>query len=420
MLNAPMLNTRLSGMTDYPFTRLAGLLGPVAPLAGRAPLNLVPLNLVPLNLAVGEPQLPPPPMVAAALARHAADWGRYPLVGGTPEFRATVAAWLTRRYGLPDDAVDPDRAVLPVQGTREALYQIATVAAQDTRPDAAVLIPNPSYATYAAAGKLAGAEVVAMPSRREAGFLPAIDSLDPKLLERTALLYLCTPSNPEGAVADMEYLKRAIVLARRYNFILAVDECYAEIWDKAPPPGTLEAAIALGTAEGGDPFANIVVFHSLSKRSSAAGLRSGFIAGDRRVIALMQRLRTYASGAPPLPILAASVDLWSDEAHVTEIRAFYRANIDLAEAALSGFPGFYRPAGGFFAWLDVGDGEKAARALWRDAAIRVLPGAYLGSTDADGFNPGSRFVRIALVHSAPALKLALGHIAELLLPELVS
>jgi aspartate/methionine/tyrosine aminotransferase len=415
MLNAPMLNTRLSGMTDYPFTRLAGLLGPVAPLAGPTTHNRAPLNL-----AVGEPQLPPPPMVAAALARHAADWGRYPLVGGTPEFRATVAGWLTRRYGLPADAVDPDRAVLPVQGTREALYQIATVAAQDTRPDAAVVIPNPSYATYAAAGKLAGAEVVAMPSRREAGFLPAIDSLDPKLLERTALLYLCTPSNPEGAVADMDYLKRAIVLARRYNFILAVDECYAEIWDKAPPPGTLEASIALGPAEGDDPFANIIVFHSLSKRSSAAGLRSGFIAGDRRVIALMQRLRTYASGAPPLPILAASAELWSDEAHVTEIRAFYRANIDLAEAALSGFPGFYRPAGGFFAWLDVGDGEKAARTLWRDAAIRVLPGAYLGSTDAGGFNPGSRFLRIALVHSAPALDLALGRIAELLLPELVS
>jgi N-succinyldiaminopimelate aminotransferase len=399
-----MLNARLSGMTDYPFTRLAGLLGKVTPFAGRQPLNL----------AVGEPQSPPPPMVAETLARHAGDWGRYPPIAGTSEFRQAVAGWLNRRYRLPEGTVDADRAILPVQGTREALFQIATVAAQHTgRDDTAVLFPNTSYATYAAAGRLAGAEAIPLSVQRGNGFLPDLDALDPDLLDRTALFYLCTPSNPEGAVADLNYLKRAIALARRHDFVLAVDECYAEIWDKSAPPGTLEAAVALG-ADGDDPFANIVVFHSLSKRSSGAGLRSGFIAGDRRIVALMQRLRTYSSSAPPLPILAASAALWSDEAHAALTRDTYRAKLDIAEAALAGTAKFYRPAGGFFLWLDVGDGEEAATRLWRDAAIRVLPGAYLGRPGADGINPGASYVRLALVHDDAILGDALYRVAEFL------
>jgi aspartate/methionine/tyrosine aminotransferase len=399
-----MLNARLSGMTDYPFTRLAGLLGKVAPFAGRPPLNL----------AVGEPQSPPPPMVAEILARHTADWGRYPPIAGTPAFREAAAGWLNRRYGLPAGLVDADRAILPVQGTREALFQIATVAAQHTdRDDTVVLFPNTSYATYAAAGRLAGAEEIPLTARREDGFLPNLDALDADLLERTALLYLCSPSNPEGAVADIAYLKRAIGLARRHDFVLAVDECYAEIWDKAAPAGALEAAAGLDK-EGDDPFANIVVFHSLSKRSSAAGLRSGFVAGDRRIVALMQRLRTYASSAPPLPILAASAALWSDDSHAADMRGIYRRKIDIAESALAGKLGFYRPAGGFFLWLDTGDGETAAETLWREAAIRVLPGAYLGRRDADGINPGAPYIRLALVHDDATLRDALGRVAELL------
>jgi aspartate/methionine/tyrosine aminotransferase len=400
-----MLNARLSAMTDYPFTRLAGLLGKLAPRAG-SPV---------LNLAVGEPQAPPPAVVAEILARHAADWGKYPPVAGTLEFRNAAAAWLGRRYGLPPNAVDPDKAILPVQGTREALFQIAAVATgDDDAGRSAVIVPNPSYATYKAAGRLAGAETVALSSRRENRFLPDLDEPQPSLLDRTRLLYLHSPSNPEGAVADPAYLKRAVALARRYDLILAVDECYAEIWDRSPPPGTLEAAVALGPAEGDDPFANVVVFHSLSKRSNAAGLRSGFVAGDRRVIALMQRLRTYASSAPPLPILAASAALWSDEVHARDIRDSYRARLDMAERALAGTAGFYRPEGGFFLWLDVGDGEAAARRLWQEAAIRVLPGAYLGETDRNGVNPGHGFIRMALVHEPATLGPALHRIAELL------
>jgi aspartate/methionine/tyrosine aminotransferase len=399
-----MLNALLSEMTDYPFTRLAGLLGPLKPAAGH----------LPLNLAVGEPQSPPPPIVAETLARHAADWGRYPPVAGTAEFRAAVAGWLNRRYGLPEGMLDPDRAILPVQGTREALFQIAAVAAGDARSGSVILVPNPSYATYKAAGRLAGAETIVMSARREAGFLPDLDRLAPALLERARLVYLCSPSNPEGAAAGLAYLANAIALARRYDFILAVDECYAEIWDKAPPPGTLQAAADLGSGADQDPFANIIVFHSLSKRSNAAGLRSGFIAGDRRVIALMHRLRTYASSAPPLPVLAASTALWADEAHAAAIRDSYRGKLDLAEAALAGITGFYRPAGGFFLWLDVGDGEEAAKTLWGQAGIRVLPGVYLGEADETGANPGSCYIRLALVHDNAILEPALRTIATLL------
>jgi N-succinyldiaminopimelate aminotransferase len=402
-----MLNARLSGMTDYPFTRLAGLLGKETAFPGREALNL----------AVGDPQHEPPSMVADIIARQAPGWGRYPPLAGTADLRAAIAAWLMRRYRLPPDTLDAGRAILPVQGTREALFQIASVVAAD-RPDghATVLVPNPSYATYAAAGKLAGADIVPLSTRRATGFLPEIERIPAEMLKRTALLYVCTPSNPEGAVADLPYLKRAVVLAREHNFVLAVDECYAEIWDRAPPSGTLEAAVALGPDAGAseDPFANIIVFHSLSKRSNAAGLRSGFIAGDRRIIALMQRLRSYSSSAPPLPVQAASAALWADENHVAENRDLYRAKLDRAERALSGRFGFYRPAGGFFLWLEVGNGETAARRLWRDAAIRVLPGAYLGRNGSDGANPGDAFIRLALVHDLTVLDPALDRLAEVL------
>ena len=401
-----MLNARLSAMTDYPFTRLAKLLESVPPFAGETPLNL----------AVGEPQHAPPPMIAEILARHAADWGRYPPIAGTPEFRNAAGDWLERRYRLPAGTLDRDRAILPVQGSREALFQIAIVAGADCGRRDTVAVPNPAYHTYPAAALLVGAKLAALPTGPATGFLPDLDSLSADLLDRTALMYLCTPSNPEGAVADLDYLKHAIGLARRHGFVLAVDECYAEIWDSAPPPGALEAAIAVG-AHGGDPFANIVVFHSLSKRSSAAGLRSGFIAGDRTVVAMMQRLRSYSAGAPPLPMLAASAALWSDETHVEANRAAYRAKLDLAEKALSGRFGFYRPAGGFLLWLDVGDGERAARKLWRDAAIRVLPGAYLGRAAADGTNPAQAYIRLALVHDLNILGPALRRLADVLSTE---
>lgn len=402
-LHAPAVNGRLGALSDYPFPRLAALLADVTPSANRPPLAL----------SVGEPQHPPPPMIAERLAANTPLWSKYPPTAGTPDFRNAVAGWLTRRYGLPDGMVDPERMVLPLSGTREALFLIAQVTVPETKAGRrpAVLIPNPFYAAYEGAAVMAGAEPVFLPASAETGFLPDLDAIPEEVLARTALFYLCTPANPQGAIADRAYLRKALTLARAHGFTLLVDECYAEIWDKAPPPGGLEVARDMG---GEEPTANLLVFHSLSKRSNAAGLRSGFCAGDPDLIQAFQRLRSYSMAGVPLPVLDASAALWRDEAHVEENRNLYRAKIDAAEAALAGRLGFYRPPGGFFLWLDVGDGEGAARELWRQAALRVLPGAYLTRPDADGANRGHPFIRVALVHDTETVAEACARIAEIL------
>lgn len=228
-------------------------------------------------------------------------------------------------------------------------------------------------------------------------------------LERTALAYLCTPANPQGTVADLETLKQAILLARQYGYVLAVDECYSEIYDGAPPAGTLQACAELGGA-----LDNVIVFHSLSKRSSVPGLRSGFVAGDPRIIAAFARLRAYGGAVTPLPILAAAATLWQDEAHVVENRTLYQAKMTVAQSLLEGRFGFSKPAGSFFLWLDVGNGEAAAQKLWGKAGIRVLPGAYLAHTDETGVNPGTPFIRVALVHDIETTTTALHRLRAIL------
>ncbi|MFQ5765272.1 MAG: aminotransferase class I/II-fold pyridoxal phosphate-dependent enzyme, partial [Rhodospirillales bacterium] len=330
---------------------------------------------------------------------------------GTPEFRAAVARWLTRRYDLPAGAVDPDRHVLPVAGTREALYLVSALVVPEGKGGAqpVVAMPNPFYHVYGGAAAVSGAEPVFLPATPETAFLPDITSLDENTLERTALYYFCSPANPQGAVAGLEVLEAAIRLAREHDFVLVADECYAEIYDRVPPPGALQACRRLG-----DGFDNVLVFHSLSKRSSAPGLRSGFVAGDEKLIHPFKRLRNYVGPQVPMPAMAASVALWADEDHVEENRRLYRAKFDAAEAILGGRYLFFRPAGGFFVWLDVGDGETAARKLWAEAGIRVLPGAYIGREDASGRNPGDRFIRLALVDDLETVTDALKKIVKVL------
>ena len=381
-----MITDRLEPLLKYhPFTRLNALLDGVPP--GGAPLLL----------SVGEPQLAPPPFLAEVLSRHAEQWSRYPPTQGTAEFRAAVADWLGRRYGLPAPMIDPDRHLLPVAGSREALFLTALSAVPERRrgPRPAVLMPNPFYHVYAGAAAVAGAEPVFLPATRETGFLPAIDDLPPALLARAALAYVCSPANPQGTVAPRAYLRRWIELARRHDFVVAFDECYAETYLEAPPPGALEACAALG-----GELDNVLVFHSLSKRSGVPGLRSGFVAGDARLIRRQIQLVNFGGVAPPLPVLAASAALWRDEAHVEAGRDHYRRNVAVAERTIGGRFGFFRPAGGFFLWLEVGDGEAAARRLWAEAGVRVLPGAYMARPDATGANPGRRYIRVALVYDA--------------------
>ena len=396
-----MLNPRLSLLPDYPFERLRGLLNPLAPPAG----------LEPLAMSLGEPQHAYPDFVGRILAENSHLYGKYPPVAGTPEFRAAVTAWLERRYRLPAGMLEADRHIAPCAGTREGLFRCAFMAVPPEKNgrQPAVLMPNPFYQCYAGAAVAAGAEPIYLPARPESNFLPDFDAVDEETLARTALVYLCTPANPQGTVASLDYLDRLLTLARTYDFLLVVDECYAEIYNHNPPPGTLEVC-----RERGGDLDRLLVFHSLSKRSSVPGLRSGFVAGDADLIKIYLRLSEYGGNPSPLPVYAAATALWQEESHVVANRALYREKFDTAERILSNRFGFFRPDGGFFLWLDVGDGEAAAKELWTRAAIRVLPGAYLTSGENGPDSPGHRYIRVAMVHDAATTETALHRIVDTL------
>ncbi|MDX2143678.1 MAG: aminotransferase class I/II-fold pyridoxal phosphate-dependent enzyme [Rhodospirillaceae bacterium] len=381
-----MYNTRLDGLTEYPFQRLAAL------LAGTSPEVAAGDQIV---MSIGEPQHAPPALLHTALAQNPLDWGKYPPTSGTPDFRKAVAAWATRRYHLPANMLDGDKHFLPVAGSREALFMAAQLCVPPTKQGRTptVLMPNPFYQVYFGAAVMNGAEPVFVPATKETGFQPDYESASADALSRAAMAYVCTPANPQGTVATLERLKAAIGLARKHDFVLISDECYSEIYADTPPPGALEACAALG----GD-LKNVLVFNSLSKRSSVPGLRSGFVAGDADLIAKFNKLRSHGGAVQPVPVLSASIALWNDEHHVDDNRALYRAKFDDAAQILGGRFGFARPQGGFFLWLDVGDGEKAARALWAKGGIKVLPGGFLARPDAAGKNPGASYIRVALVH----------------------
>ena len=399
-----MINDRLAALTDYPFRRLASLLEGIEP----------PGDATPLIMSIGEPQHRYPALVAETLAAHADGWGKYPPTVGTPDFRAAVANWLMRRYGLPDGLIDADTQVLPCSGTREALFTVALLAVPSAIDDAkpTVLMPDPFYQVYAGAAVLAGAEPVFVAARAETGFLPDFEALPAEILDRAALAYLCTPANPQGTVADRAYLRRLLDLARREDFVLAIDACYGDIYSDEPPPGIFE--VCVDDPRGAD---QVIAFHSLSKRSNVPGLRSGFVAGDKALIGDYARLRSYSGGASPLPVMATASALWNDEAHVDESRDLYRRKFDIAERLFADRHGFYRPAGGFYLWLDVGDGETAAQRLWRDAGVKVMPGGYLSRGDFAGETgqaPGAPYIRIALVHDPEVTEAALTRVAAVL------
>ncbi len=396
----------------HPFARLNSLLDGVP--AGRSGIDIPQLKAgAPILLSLGEPQNQPPAFVAEALAGAASDWSRYPPPRGTSAYAKACLAWLTRRYGpSAPRMIDPQRMFLPLAGTREGLF-FAALATTPTNPEAgqkpAILMPNPFYHVYAGAAAAAGAEVVYVPATRESGFLPDYGALSPDVLARTTLCYYCSPANPQGAVASLAQLQALITLARRYDFTVAFDECYAEIYTETPPPGALEAAAGLGGT-----LDNMLLFHSLSKRSSAPGLRCGFVVGDARQMRAIEGLLRVGSAGVPLPVIAAGTRLWQEESHAQANRARYQANFAVAERILGNRFGFRKPAGGFFLWLDVGDGESATLTLWREAGIKVLPGAYMCSDEAAGDNPGAPYIRIALVYDAPLTEAALARLGEIL------
>jgi len=397
-----MLNKRLELLSDYAFAKLNTLLEPIQPQA----------NLPPLVLSVGDPMHNPPAFVHEIIGnRPPESWNRYPPVNGSPEFRAACAGWLRRRYRLPQGMIDAERQIAPCAGTREGLFHAAFLAVTPSesgeRPVA--LMPNPFYQVYYGASVMAGAEPRFLPADQSTGFLPDLGAIDPVLLKRTQIMFLCTPGNPQGACAGLDYLRGAIHLARKHDFLLVVDECYAEIYNGAPPTGILEAAASLGGS-----LDNILALHSLSKRSSAAGLRSGFAVGSPATIARMFQLRSYSCAATPVPISEAAVALWNDDAHVEPIRRSYQEKFALAERVLGKRRGYYTPEAGLFLWLDVGDGEAVTQKLWAEQAIKVLPGAYLTRPDAEGRNSGVPYVRIALVHDLETTEAALTRMARAL------
>lgn len=393
-----MLNDRLDILGEGPFRKLAMLIERMAPAA----------NLPPIDLSIGEPQWGCPQFVGDVIEAHRHLYGRYPPPRGTRDYREAAVAWLNQRYDLRPGLLDPDRHIVPVSGTKEGMFTFAQVAIpQPAGPAPIALLPNPYYHTYAGAVVSAGAEPVFVPATRKTGFLPDFAALDKEILERAALCIVCSPANPQGAVADAEYLRRLIALAREHDFILLVDECYAEIYTDIPPTGALEVCATDGALD------NVVVFHSLSKRSSAPGLRVGFAAGDPDVLDRYMRLRTYGAAVVPLPLDAAATALWRDEAHVKEIREGYRKRFDAAETIIGGRLGFYRPAGGFFLWLEVDDSISAAEALWRDAAVKLLPGEFLARA-VDGENPGANYIRVPLVHELGTTTEALERIVNTL------
>jgi N-succinyldiaminopimelate aminotransferase len=380
-----------------PFVRLRELLDGIAP--GKPAISL----------AVGEPQHPIPPFVGSILQAHVAEFGRYPMNKGLDEFAVAVAQWLDRRYALPRP-VDPAAEVLVLNGTREGLFLAALAAKNWVGPRAgrpALLIPNPFYAAYSAGAVAAGCEPVYLPAIAATGFLPDLDVLSDDLLARTVAVYLASPANPQGAVADRDYLNRLTALARRFGFLIFSDECYCEIYSEHAPPGMLEAA--------GPDFANVVVFHSLSKRSSLPGLRVGFAAGDRRFLQAYLDLRNVAAPQVPTPLQHVAIAAYGDERHVEDNRRLYREKFDLADQIIGDRYGYRRPAGGFFLWLDVaaqGGSEAATVALWREAGLRVVPGRYLAREQADGSNPGENYIRVAMVQNKEITAEALHRLVE--------
>ena len=381
-----MFPERFSNLPAYAFPRLRALLdahdpgGPVA------------------NMTIGEPKHAFPDFVPQVLADAVDGFSKYPPNDGSPELLGAISDWITRRYGV-DMGLG---RVMTLNGSREGLYNAAMALLPETKngKKPAVLIPNPFYQVYMIAAMSVAADPVFVPATRDNGYLPDYAGLDAETLDRVTAAYICSPANPQGAMADRDYWRDLLALAEKHDFRIFSDECYSEIYRDTPPTGILEVADEVGA----DPE-RVVIFQSLSKRSNLPGLRSGFIASGPESMKRLRQLRAY-SGAPlPLPLQRVAECVWSDEAHVVENRALYQAKFARADQIFDGVPGYQGPEGGFFLWLPVEDAEAATMKLWTETGVRVLPGSYLGR-DVNGENPGEGHIRVAMV--APIEEMAEG------------
>ena len=368
---------RFSNLPEYAFPRLRALLD------GHSPGGDV------MHMTIGEPRHAFPDFVTEIIAANAEGFGKYPPNEGTPELLDAISGWLLRRF----DVRIPADQIMALNGTREGLYNAMMALCPEAKNGGkpVVLVPNPFYQVYAVAALSVGAEPVFLPCKKETGFLPDFTSVDPSILDRVTVAYICSPSNPQGAVADRDYWRILLALAEKHDFRVFADECYSEVWRKEAPVGALQMAAEMGT----DPE-RVIVFHSLSKRSNLPGLRSGFVASGPETIKRMRQLRAYAGAPLPLPLQKAATAVWLDEAHVDASRARYQAKYKIADQVFRTVEGCAAPDAGFFLWLPVDDGETTALRVWRETGLRVLPGAYL-SRDVDGENPGAGYIRVAMV-----------------------
>lgn len=378
------MNPHLHKLQSYPFEKLAQLKQGLQP----------PADKVHIALSIGEPQHPTPHFISEALIAHLHGLSNYPASKGLQELRQGIAEWLAQRFRLPGAAIDPERQILPVSGTREALFSFAQCVI-DASEKPLVLMPNPFYQIYEGAALLAGAQPHFLNTTRATGYLPDFDAVPESVWARCQLLYVCSPGNPTGAVLSAAVQAKLINLADRFGFIIAADECYSELYgdESNPPPGFLQTAHAMGNGT----FKNCVVFHSLSKRSNAPGLRSGFVAGDANILQNYLLYRTYHGCAMSLPVQHASIAAWRDETHVRENRAVYRKKFDAVDEILRDVLDVEVPPAGFYLWPRTPvDGETFSRNLYAQHNVTVLPGSFLSRTSG-GIDPGREHVRMALV-----------------------
>nr|CAA6825223.1 MAG: N-succinyl-L,L-diaminopimelate aminotransferase alternative (EC [uncultured Thiotrichaceae bacterium] len=379
------MNTDLTRLHPYPFEKIRVL------LEGAKP----PVGIEPISLAIGEPKHPTPALIYQAVAEDLqSGLGRYPLTKGDLVLREAISQWLTKRFKLPENSVDPEQHVVPVNGTREALFAFAQ-AVIDRNKDAAVLMPNPFYQIYEGAAFLAGAEPVFLNCHAENGFIPDFDAVSDAMWQRCQLLYLCTPGNPTGAVMPLDVLQQLIGLAEKHDFLIASDECYSELYfdEDQPPPGLLQAAAQMGHTD----YKRCLVFHSLSKRSNAPGMRSGFIAGDADVVKQFVLFRTYHGCAMPPSFQVGSIVAWQDEQHVLENRNQYRSKFAAVMEILSPVINVQMPDAGFYLWPETPIADTDfIRGLYSSQHVNVVPGSYL-SRDTEEGNPGQNRIRMALV-----------------------
>ncbi|MBX2859579.1 MAG: succinyldiaminopimelate transaminase [Cellvibrionaceae bacterium] len=379
------MNSELQNLQPYPFQRLAQLKKGLAP----------PLNLKHIPLSIGEPKHAPPQFVLNVLTNHIGRSAHYPTTQGIVALREAIAKWAIKRFKLAPGSLDANANVLPVNGTREALFSFAQCAIDRNKPSPKVMMPNPFYQIYEGAALLAGAQPVFLNCLEQNHFLPNYEDIDPATWKSCQMVYICNPGNPSGAVMNTSALKTLIKLADKYQFIIASDECYSELYfsESKPPPGLLQVCSELGR----DDYHNCIVFHSLSKRSNLPGLRSGFVAGDRRLIKSFLQYRTYHGCAMPIPTQLASIAAWQDEKHVVENRNHYRKKFNAVLDILSDTLEVTMPDASFYLWPKTPIGEvEFCQRLFANQNITALPGSFLARDTATG-NPGEKRMRLALV-----------------------